>query len=221
MGIVAGALAILSGCAASPAPSPEQKAAPEPTQENRAEIWAFPIANGALPMERELLPNATREYRSGVHEGVDIYSKAGVDTPMCREPVLNARRGWIVRADRAWQPMQMSQYEAIIAGLKKGLNEELLDRLRGRQVWVRTEDGTVLRYCHLSEVAPDIQVGIKVEAGTRLGSVGNSGTADDARGTGRNCHLHFEIWPAPDGYLGKGSSPRGARALYAKLFNLK
>lgn len=56
-------------------------------------------------------------------------------------------------------------------------------------------DGVRYYGSHLSAVAPRIRPGTTVRAGTRLGSVGETGSA---RGTGP--HLHFGIsWPGPPG----------------------
>jgi murein DD-endopeptidase MepM/ murein hydrolase activator NlpD len=184
-------------------------------------VWIFPIADGVLPSAPELMPNAVREYRNGVHEGVDLYNKADGNRVACKEPVINARDGWIVRADHKWEGMPLRIYNLTLAGLKQQRDEKALDRLRGRQVWVRTDDGAVVRYCHLSSIEPNIQLGLKIPAGTKIGAVGNSGTEDGAKGTSLNCHLHFEVWPTADAWLGKGLSPLKARGKYAELFGSK
>ncbi len=183
--------------------------------------YVFPIARGTLPTNPDLMPNAERGYRGGVHQGMDLYGLESGDTLPCGTPVRNARAGWVVRADREWKQMFPKEYDRLTAVLKDGPNEELLDRLRGRQVWIRAADGMTFRYCHLAETAVDVQVGVAVAAGVPLGKVGNTGTIDGARGTGRNCHLHFEIWPTEAAWLGKGLAPRAACALYGKLFGLE
>jgi murein DD-endopeptidase MepM/ murein hydrolase activator NlpD len=164
------------------------------------------------------MPNAPRDYRGGTHEGVDIYGRADGSNLACGQEVLNARTGWIVRADHEWKTMVLREYEGLTAALKTEENPSYLDRLRGRQVWVRTDDGAVVRYCHLSAIDEGVQVGLKVEQGMRLGAVGNTGTYDGSLGANRNCHLHFEVWPAPEAFLGKGRKPREALALYSRLF---
>jgi murein DD-endopeptidase MepM/ murein hydrolase activator NlpD len=64
----------------------------------------------------------------------------------------------------------------------------------GNYVVIRTESGRDHFYAHLRLPAA-VEVGEKVDAGERLGSVGDSGNAWD-------CHLHFEIWTAPGWYRG-------------------
>jgi murein DD-endopeptidase MepM/ murein hydrolase activator NlpD len=195
-----------------PVPSVEPARTPVPA------AWSFPIAGGILPTAPRLLPNAIREYRNGVHQGVDLYHKTGDNAVVCGEPVLNAHEGWVVRADLKYYSLILRTYEMLLAELAQGPNEKVLDQLRGRQIWVRAADGTVVRYCHLSGIEPDIQVGLKIPAGIRIGAVGNTGTIDGAKGTGLNCHLHFEVWPTADSYLGKDQTPQKARESLARLF---
>lgn len=64
----------------------------------------------------------------------------------------------------------------------------------GNYVVIHTEDGRDHFYAHLRRPAA-VQAGERVEAGQRLGSVGDSGNAWD-------CHLHFEVWTAPGWYRG-------------------
>jgi murein DD-endopeptidase MepM/ murein hydrolase activator NlpD len=64
----------------------------------------------------------------------------------------------------------------------------------GHYVVVHTDDGRDHFYAHLRLPAA-VQPGEKVQAGQRLGSVGDSGNAWD-------CHLHFEVWTAPGWYRG-------------------
>jgi murein DD-endopeptidase MepM/ murein hydrolase activator NlpD len=64
----------------------------------------------------------------------------------------------------------------------------------GNYLVIRTEDGRDHVYAHLRLPSP-LRDGEKVEAGRRLGSVGDTGNAWD-------CHLHFEVWTAPGWYRG-------------------
>ncbi len=60
----------------------------------------------------------------------------------------------------------------------------------GRFVSLVGDDGVRYYGSHLAEVTPGIRSGVKVRAGQRLGSIGESG---NAKGTG--CHVHFGISP--------------------------
>ncbi len=60
----------------------------------------------------------------------------------------------------------------------------------GNVVYLTMDDGTYFYYAHLDDISPVIQAGMEVEAGTVLGTVGDSGNA-----VGTPPHLHFEIHP--------------------------
>lgn len=220
---VAAASALIACAEVAAPPPPVQTAGSDIAEgeETSPAGWVFPITGGAMPTDPKLLPNAEREYRSGSHEGIDIYYLKNGDGVPCNMPVLNTRTGWITRADHSWPPMTAKEYDAIIGLLNRGVDEgreAAMDRLRGVQVWLRTEDGMLVRYCHLNAVAPHVQLGAKIAPGVVVGYVGNSGTVSSVKGPWRNCHLHFEIWPTEGTYLGKGLSPPEAGALYMELF---
>ena len=66
-------------------------------------------------------------------------------------------------------------------------------------------DGVRYYGAHLERVFPGIRVGLKVQAGTPLGRVGDTGSA---RGVGT--HLHFGLsWPTPADYwwIRRGTVP--------------
>ncbi len=64
------------------------------------------------------------------------------------------------------------------------------DRLGGKVVMVLGEGPAFYYYAHLDRHAPGLKRGMRVEPGTRLGTVGNTGNA-------RNTppHLHFGVYP--------------------------
>jgi len=74
-------------------------------------------------------------------------------------------------------------------------------------------------YAHLSEVDPQIQTGVLLEAGTPLGFVGNSGTSAASEGITNNhgsVHLHWELHvnDRPIGYL---ETPADTEPLYQQI----
>jgi murein DD-endopeptidase MepM/ murein hydrolase activator NlpD len=155
------------------------------------EGFAAPVGY-TLPDEPELLPGSPREYRGGFHEGIDF--------PLSFEmPVAAAKAGKIVRIDSAyveWSVDEQIQGEDV--GFKLGYTPEaVLDKLRGRQVWIDHGHGVVTRYAHLQSVEL-FSVGSIVEQGVVIGRVGNSGTKAGP-------HLHIEI-RVGDSYLGDGLS---------------
>lgn len=60
----------------------------------------------------------------------------------------------------------------------------------GNVVYLEMDDGTYFYYAHLDDISPVIHAGMEVEAGTVLGTVGDTGNA-----VGTPPHLHFEIHP--------------------------
>jgi len=60
----------------------------------------------------------------------------------------------------------------------------------GTAVWMRGSDGTSYYFAHMLERVEGIRVGMRVEIGTVLGFVGDTGNA-----SGGTPHLHFEIHP--------------------------
>jgi murein DD-endopeptidase MepM/ murein hydrolase activator NlpD len=63
----------------------------------------------------------------------------------------------------------------------------------GDRVGVRGTDGNYYFYAHLSAFAPGIAVGTRVDAGTVLGLVGNTGYGDPGHEDEFPPHLHFGI----------------------------
>ena len=70
----------------------------------------------------------------------------------------------------------------------------------GTRVGVRGDDGRYYFYAHLSAIAPGIVPGAPVDAGTRLGDVGNTGYGPPGRTDEFPPHLHFGI-DGPDGWV--------------------
>ena len=66
----------------------------------------------------------------------------------------------------------------------------------GDRVGVRGTDGNYYFYAHLSAFAPGITVGARVEPGTVLGLVGNTGYGDPGHEDEFPPHLHFGIQAA-------------------------
>lgn len=180
----------------------------------------FPIDGACLPASDTLMPNAAREYREGVHEGVDFY---GFDNcvPIARgTPVLAVMAGRVVRATLGYHDLTWDELQALNERIAQGeaSDPDILDAFRGRQVWVDHGGGLVTRYAHLDRIAQGIAVGAPVEAGQELGYVGESGTPESLTAPGTEEHLHFEIWVGGR-YLGQGLPPGEVRALYERAFS--
>ena len=169
-------------------------------------LTGFALPEGYdLPEEPELLPGSEREYRGGYHEGVDFPLSFGM-------PVYAAKAGTIVRIDLAYTEWSVDeQIAAEDVGFKLGYTPAaILDKLRGRQVWIDHGHGVVTRYAHLESVEL-FSVGSIVEQGTLIGHVGNSGVKAGP-------HLHIEIRIA-DSYLGDGLSGDALQRALRRAFS--
>ena len=180
----------------------------------------FPIDGACVPSSDTLMPNAPREYRNGVHQGLDFYGFDNCVSIVRGTTVRAAKEGRVIRAtldyhDLTWEELETLNERVTLGG---GDNPEVLDIYRGRQVWVDHGGGLVTRYAHLDGIASGIAVGVRVEAGQELGYVGDSGTPESLTAPGTEDHLHFEVWLGSS-YLGEGLPPGEVRALYERAFS--
>lgn len=180
-------------------------------------LWT-PIPGAALPEDDAHLPGAPRAYRNGVSQGFDFYDgEAGVPIAW-GTPVIAAGDATVERVDRNHRELDAAGWQSLMdAVASAGADEEQLDRLRGRQAWLRLDDGRLLRYAHLASVAPELRVGDRVYRGQVIGAAGNSGTDDGVRGGRGGVRLHFEVWDG-DRFFGAGLEPDEVRAAAASLF---
>ncbi|MFO7545612.1 MAG: M23 family metallopeptidase [Trueperaceae bacterium] len=184
-----------------------------------AGLW-FPIPGAGLPSADDYLPGAPRAYRNGVSQGFDFHDgDAGVPITY-GTPVIAAASGNVVRADTAHVEMDQRAWDVLLADVAaEGADEEQLDRLRGRQLWIRTSDGTVLRYGHLAGIRDGVRVGSSVFRGQVVGYAGNSGTDVGVTGRRDGVRLRFEIWPSDDAFFGEDLEPTQVRLRAASLFS--
>lgn len=184
-----------------------------------AGLW-YPIPGAGLPRSDSNLPGADRSYRSGVSQGFDLVD-GDVAVPITYgAAALAAAAGQVVRADTAYAEMDPRAWQLLLADVASGADEEQLDQLRGRQLWIRTADGTTLRYGHLSAIAPGLVVGRSVYRGQVIGYVGNSGTDDGVSGRRDRARLRFEVWfdDGGESFLGEGLAADEVRLAAASLF---
>lgn len=155
-----------------------------------------PILGAHVSTVDSSLPGAIRAYRHGIHEGLDWYTFGTGKTIDIHTPVLSMGTGVVVRSDQHYREMKTQVRNRWLA---KGTQNNgqtptsILDKLRGRTVWIQFENGVMARYCHLSKIPKNIRVGTHVKAGDTVGYVGNSGTSDGALQNKKGLHLHLDI----------------------------
>lgn len=180
----------------------------------------MPIVGATIPDLDTLLPGAPRAYRNGIHQGFDMNDgHIGVPTGY-GGPVVAAKDGTVIRATLDFQEMAPAEHaQAIAASQAAGTTPpDILDKLRGRQVWIDHGHGIITRYVHLSGIAADITEGSRVRAGDIIGFVGNSGTEASVNGSRNGAHLHFEL-RIDDRYFGEGMGYDEIRAEGTRILN--
>ena len=179
----------------------------------------MPVAGACLTLEDDQLPNAPREYRNGIHEGLDFFTDYACVPVSINTYALTAADGVVIRADKDYRKLTQKEIDDLEArSAEQGYTDEgTLDKFRGRQVWVDHGDGIVTRYCHLNDVPQDIEVGSRVKQGDTVGYIGDSGTPESASNPEFEIHLHFEI-RVNDSYLGAGLGRLETRNIYERVF---
>lgn len=218
--LVAAACGAVSGSSSTSTPtSVPATATPEAPDLSVFRGFIYPVKGGCLPEGDQLMPNAPRNYRGGIHEGVDFYdydscAKIGTGTA-----IVAAKGGVVVRADHDYHPLSQAELLAAEKRISEGQanDPDVLDLFRGRQVWIDHGKGIVTRYAHASDIAANIHVGDTVRAGDVIAFVGDSGTPESISDPGSEEHLHFELRTG-ETFFGKGLPPADVRALYKRLF---
>ncbi|MDQ0340297.1 murein DD-endopeptidase MepM/ murein hydrolase activator NlpD [Caldalkalibacillus uzonensis] len=163
---------------------------------NYLSFLSNPIPGAQISTRESHLPGAPRPYRNGYHEGIDWYAGVtGIDIGL-DTPVLSVADGIVVRADNDYVEMDLEERESYLswAAQLSDTPTYILDKLRGRSVWVQYDHGVMIRYVHLSAVEEGIEVGKEVKRGDVLGYVGNSGTSFAVKGDEYGgLHLHADL----------------------------
>ena len=165
------------------------------------------------------MPNAPRAYRSGVHAGVDFLCS----TPS--HPVVSVLSGQVVVAAGGFVDPTPSEFNELLAVATALGDTPAYTNAMLSGSYVVVDHGiiedvghVVSLYAHLDGVDPGIRVGKRVDAGQRLGGIGNTGTRAGASGRRyEQLHLHWNFY-VDDQYLGAGLSTAETREVYAELF---
>lgn len=190
-----------------------------PFQSGWPSAYVVPVEGATISSRASHLPGAPRAYRNGTHEGFDFYDGTVSVEIGYGTPIQAVAMGSVIRADVDYEELTIEAYEQVIDRARNSLATppEVLDRLRGRQVWIEHPGGFVSRYAHLSAIAPEVVVGAQVAQGQEIAATGNSGTLEAAQQTQDDPHPHVEIWNG-DTYLGQGMEAEQIYALAAQVF---
>jgi murein DD-endopeptidase MepM/ murein hydrolase activator NlpD len=182
--------------------------------------YTVPVEGATISSRATHLPGVRRAYRNGTHEGFDFYDGTVSVAIEYGTPISAVAGGVVIRAGHDYVEMTAEEYDQIIVTAQRNLStpEEILDKLRGRQVWIRHPGGFVSRYAHLSEIAENVVVGAEVDQGDVIAATGNSGTLEAVRDTRDDPHPHVEIWRGDEAYLGQGLGACDIYPLAAQLF---
>ena len=172
-----------------------------------------------MPASELLLPGSARAYRNGIHEGVDFYSGDVGGCPAelsvtLATPILAAKQGVVIRTD--WDYVELTQAELDAAAAAGFQGEEILDRFRGRQIWIDHGDDIVSRYAHLGAIAAGMQVGQTVAAGQIIGFAGESARRRASRRPAPTCTCTSRSASATATWARACRSPRRGRCTWRR-----
>ncbi|WP_110112411.1 M23 family metallopeptidase [Bacillus sp. CGMCC 1.16541] len=142
------------------------------------------------------IPGAPRTYRYGYHEGLDWYTYSAGMIINQQTPVYAMGEGKVVRIDHDYKGYSSIDEREEDLQLCQTVNKTpayILDKLRGRQVWIEYDNGVQARFAHLSNVSPNLHVGDLVDEHTFVGFVGNSGTSGEVQKDQSELHLHVDL----------------------------
>lgn len=159
---------------------------------------------------------------SSSRQGFDFVNGTAGRLLVADEEVVAVADGKILRIDRDYVPADKEElvfWAAMAEGEGFG-RDYALDRLHGRQVWIRHDTGHVSRYSHLSEVRRDLTLGDRVEQGEPVGLMGRTGIPPTEHLPEPQPRLHFQLWNQQgDRYLGQGLTGLEIHQLLSRVFS--
>ena len=155
----------------------------------------LPCKNIKIPTRASRLPNASRDYRNGIHRGIDFFVNWGTD-------VRAVANGFIVRADHNYKEypadfrVKMLESSGKVGHTPSDIFNSVL---LGKAVFL--DHGfdlvpgfrVITIYAHLSHINKNIKPGAVIKAGNVMGKSGNSGTRESTVGLKDGAHLHWEM----------------------------
>ena len=160
-----------------------------------ADKLLLPVKTLNIPTRASRLPNALRDYRSGIHRGIDFFSNWGTE-------VRSVAGGTIIRSDLSYKEIppdfrvQMLERASMLNRTPSDIfNELLLGQAviidHGFELFPGYRSITI--YAHLSYIENKILPGYNISSGELLGRSGNTGTRPSTLGTKEESHLHWEL----------------------------
>ena len=185
---------------------------------------SLPCYGVPVPKRTMRLPNAPRNYRKGIHRGLDFFANWGT-------PVRSVADGVVVRSDLHYEEVPADFRENLLkATTKVGYTPSDIfnNVLLGKSVFL--DHGfdlipgfrTISIYAHLSYIEREIVPGAVVKRGELLGKSGNTGMRESTIGSKQGSHLHWEMIlqkGEQELYLGKGMSNPELYDMLFRIFN--
>ena len=177
-----------------------------------------------VPKRTMRLPNAPRNYRNGIHKGIDFFSNWGT-------PVRSVADGIVIRSDLYYEEVPADFRESVLESssrVGKTPSDIFNSILLGQSVFIDhgfslIKDYRVISiYAHLSHINSDIKPGRFIEAGEIFAKSGNSGMKESTLGSKSGAHLHWEMIlqkGKEEVYLGKGIPNPELYELLKRVFN--
>ena len=176
----------------------------------------LPCKGLSVPQKASRLPNAPRNYRAGIHRGIDFFSNWGT-------AVQSAADGIIIRSDLDFKEVPANFRLELLnraAKLDRTPSDIFNAVLLGKAVVI--DHGfdlfpgyrSITIYAHLSYINPKIKPGYQIKAGEIFAKTGNTGTRASTLGKRDESHLHWELILQD----GQGEYYFGQSLTYEKLY---
>ena len=155
----------------------------------------YPCEGINIPKKASRLPNAPREYRNGVHRGIDFFTNWGT-------PVRAVADGTVIRADHDFEEVSPEFRKNLLkkaVNLKRTPSDVFEHILLGKAVIL--DHGlnlipgfrVITIYAHLSHINNHIKPGQSIAAKELIGKTGNTGMEASTYGKRDGAHLHWEM----------------------------
>lgn len=155
----------------------------------------YPCEGINVPAKASRLPNSPREYRKGIHRGIDFFAEWGTSVKAVAE-------GTVLRADHDFEEIS-PEFRASLLNSAYNINRTPSDLfehiLLGKTIIL--DHGfnlvpgfrVITIYAHLSHINKNIKPGVSISKGTQLGKTGNTGMQASTIGKKDGAHLHWEM----------------------------